>query len=44
MIGELLAPIPGQGLIEFAGQFPGLFDQGGDDVSVSLLAILTSIT
>lgn len=31
VIGEFLASIPGQGLIEFAGQFPGLFDQGGDD-------------
>ena len=31
MIGKLLAPIPGQGLIEFAGQLFRVFDQGGDD-------------
>jgi hypothetical protein len=31
VVGEFLAPIPGQGPIEFAWQLPGLFDQGGDD-------------
>ena len=31
MVGPFLAPVLGQGPIEFGGQFPRLFDQGCDD-------------
>jgi len=41
---QFLAPVPGQGPIEFGGQFPRLFNQGGDDAFGVLVGDLDSMT